>query len=59
MVVVSDAPRPDARCRVCTKPLISVSDDPHDPDGRTHPTCDPVDPPAWKRFLGRDTRMAS
>lgn len=49
------APRPDTTCDRCTKPLISVRDDPHDPEGRTHPTCDPVNPVAWKRFLGRDT----
>lgn len=54
--MTSPAPRPDGVCRCCDGPLIRVRDDPHDPDGRTHPTCDPVDPAAWKQFLGRDTR---
>lgn len=49
------APRPDRHCDVCTKPLISVRDDPHDPGGRTHPACNPRDPAAWERFLRRDT----
>lgn len=48
------APRPDGVCRCCNGPLIRVSDDPHDPEGTTHPGCDPVDPQRWEQFL-RDT----
>jgi hypothetical protein len=53
---VTRAPVPDKRCRICTRPLISVGDDPHDPGGHTHPSCDPVDAEAWERFLHRHER---
>jgi hypothetical protein len=55
---MTTAPKPDRVCRECNGPLISVADDPHDPDGTTHPSCDPVDRERWERHLP-ETRHAN
>lgn len=51
-------PKPDTTCEVCTGPLISVRDDPHDPERRTHPSCAPVDRERWELHLP-ETRRAN
>jgi hypothetical protein len=56
--VTPSAPKPDTTCTVCTGPLISVRDDPYDPDGNTHPSCAPVDRQRWERHLP-ETRLAN